>query len=158
VSTTTGYSGTVAITCSLTSSPAGATDLPTCSGGSSTMTLGGGATTVTATVTVNSTPASIAAARPGAEGKGSGWAGGGAVLALLVFLGIPVRRRSWRLMLGALALMAALGSMTACTSPLKFTNPSQQGTPAGSYTFMITGTGSPLVSPAPTATFTLTIN
>ena len=158
VSTTTGYSGTVALTCSLTSSPAGATDLPTCSGGTSAMTLGGGTTAVTATVTVNSTPASIATARPGAGGKDGGWAGGGAVLALLLFLGIPVRRRSWRLMLSALALMAALGSMTACTSPLKLTNPSQQGTSAGSYTFTVTGTGSPLVSPAPSATFAVTIN
>jgi hypothetical protein len=120
--------------------------------------LGGGSTTVTTTITVNSTPAGIATARPGAEGNGKGWASGGAVLALLVILGIPVRRRSWRLMLSILALMAALGSMTACTSPLKLTNPSQVGTSAGSYTFTVTGTGSPLISPAPTATFTVTID
>jgi len=121
------------------------------------MTLGGGTTTGMATVTVNSTPASIATARPGADGKGSGWAGG-AVLAFLVFLGIPARRRSWRLMLSVLVLMAALGSLTACSSALHFSGTSQQVTTAGNYTFTVTGTGSPLVSPAPTTTFTLTIN
>jgi len=157
VSTATAYSGTVALACALTSSPAGATDLPTCSSGSSLMTLGGGTTTGMATVTVNSTPASIATARPGADGKGSGWAGG-AVLAFLVFLGIPARRRSWRLMLSVLVLMAALGSLTACSSALHFSGTSQQVTTAGNYTFTVTGTGSPLVSPAPTTTFTLTIN
>lgn len=158
VSTTTGYSGAITLTCALTSSPAGATNLPTCSSSSSTMTLGGGTTTVMATVTVNSTPASIAMARPGADAKGSGWLGGGSVLAFLVFLGIPARRRSWRLMLSVLALMVALGSLTACSSVFKLSSPSQQGTTAGSYTFTVTGTGSPLVTPAPTATFTLTIN
>jgi len=47
---------------------------------------------------------------------GRGWAGadGGAVLAFLVFMGIPARRRSWRSMLGILIVMAALGSMAAC--------------------------------------------
>jgi len=39
VKTTTGYTGTVTLTCALTSSPTGATNLPTCSAGSSTVTL-----------------------------------------------------------------------------------------------------------------------
>jgi trimeric autotransporter adhesin len=48
--------------------------------------------------------------------KVGGWANfeGGAVLALLVLFGIPARRRSWRAMLGVLALMVALGGLAAC--------------------------------------------
>jgi glucan phosphoethanolaminetransferase (alkaline phosphatase superfamily) len=37
-----------------------------------------------------------------------------AVLALLIFFGIPAWRRSWRNMLGLVILMAMLGSLVAC--------------------------------------------
>ncbi len=155
-STTTDYAGTVTLACALTSSPSGATDLPTCSGGSSTVSLSSGTTSGTATVTVSSTSATSELVWPKAGGKGRGWAGagGGAVLAFLVFLGIPARRRSWRSMLGALVLMVTLGSLSGCGG--KKSPPS--GTTAGSYTFTVTGAGSPSVSPAPTTTFTLTVN
>jgi hypothetical protein len=152
VSTATAYSGTVTLTCALTTSPTGATHLPTCSGGSSTITLGGGTTSGTATVTVSSTTNS-AMARPDANGFGRGWAGGGAVLALLFFFGIPARRRNWLSTMGALALIVVLGGLSACGG-----KSTQSGTTAGSYTFTVTGTGSPAEAPAPTTTFTLTIN
>jgi hypothetical protein len=156
VTTATGYSGTVTLSCALTASPAGATDLPTCSGGSSTITLGGSTTSGTATVTVSSTAATSAMARPDANGFGRAWAGGGSVLAFLVFLGIPARRRKWLSMVGVLALMVALASLSACGG--KSSSSGNSGTTAGSYTFTVTGTGSPSVTPAPTTTFTLTIN
>jgi RHS repeat-associated protein len=158
VSTATGYAGTVTLTCALTSSPNGATDLPTCSGGSSTVTLGGSTTSGTATVTVSSTAATSAMAQPDANGFGRAWAGGSSVLAFLVFLGIPARRRSWRAMLGVLLLMAALGGLAACGGHSNSTGSGNQGTTAGTYTFTVTGTGSPSVAPAPATTFTLTIN
>jgi hypothetical protein len=101
---------------------------------------------------------------PKMPGKGRGWAGagGGAVLALLVFLGIPARRRSWRQMMGVLALMAALGSLAACGGGNSVSGGGGgggiSGTTLGSYTFTVTGTGSPAVSPIPSTTFTVTVN
>jgi hypothetical protein len=180
--------------------------------------------------------------------QGGGWAGagGGAILALLVFMGIPSRRRSWRQMLGMVVLMAALGIITSCgsvsngggggsndqptisslspnsasagspgftlmingtnftsgataywgstqlpttyvsstqlTAPIsqsQIANPGSEsitvvtgggtssaatfnignpGTTAGNYTFTVTGTGNPSITPAPTTTFTVTVN
>ena len=160
VTTATGYAGTVTLACALTTSPAGATDLPTCSAGSSAVTLSSGATTGTATITVSSTSASSGAlVWPKAGGKGRGWAGtGGAVLAFLVLLVTPARRRSWRSMLGALVLMVALGTLAGCAGKKTPPTTSNLGTTAGSYTFTVTGTGSPSVTPAPTTTFTVTVN
>jgi fibronectin type 3 domain-containing protein len=157
-STTTGYAGTVTLACALTTSPAGATDLPVCSAGSSTITLSGGATTGTATVTVTTAVFTGILVQPKTGGNMRGWTGGGAVLALLVLLGVPARRRSWRTMLGAIALIAVLSSMTACGGDFRRTTPINAGTSAGSYTFTVTGTGNPAVTPAPTTTFTLIVN
>jgi hypothetical protein len=85
--------------------------------------------------------------------------GGGAVLALLVMLGVPKRRRSWRQMLGALVLMAAIGGLAGCSSTSGGTsNPGNPGTTAGNYVFKVTGNGSPSVSPVPTTTFSVTVN
>jgi hypothetical protein len=153
VNTTTGYTGTVTLACALTSSPTGATNLPSCSAGSSAITLGGSTTSGTATVTVTTTGSSSAMARPDANGFGRGWAGGSAVLALLFFFGIPARRRKWLSTMGVLALIVVLGGLSACGGK---STPS--GTTAGSYTFTVTGSGSPAEAPAPTTTFTLTIN
>ena len=99
------------------------------------------------------------------DGKGWLGAGGGALLAVLVFFGIPARRRSWRSMLGVLVALAVLGTMASCgggggggggcTTNCGTGNP---GTTAGSYTFTVTGTGTPAVTPAPTTTFTFTVN
>ena len=85
-----------------------------------------------------------------------------AVLAFLMCLGIPARRRSWRSMVGILAVMVALGSLTGCNS-IVARGPSSPtlgnpGTIDGTYTFAVTGTGTPSVSPTPTTTFTLTVN
>ncbi len=163
VSSSTGYVGTVTLACALTSSPTGATDLPSCSVTSgSPVTLSSTTTSGTATVTVSTTAASSAAlAYPKLPGKGRGWegAGGGAVLAFLLFLGIPARRRSWRSMLGILVMMAALGSLAACGGGSSTTTPpGNPGTTAGTYTFTVTGTGNPAVTPAPTTMFTATVN
>ena len=85
-------------------------------------------------------------------------AGGGAMLAFLVFLGIPTRRR-WRSMLGLVVLIAVLGGLSACggggSGPSSYEVP---GTAAGAYTFTVTGTGSDLSSTTASTTFTLTVN
>ena len=152
VSSSTVYTGTVTLSCALTTSPSGATDLPSCSGINTTQSVGG----TGATFTVYTTAASSELVWP-KLGNGKGWAGagGGAVLAFLVFLGIPARRRSWRSMLGVLAVMAALGSLAGCAGGGGGGN---SGTTAGSYIFTVTGTGTPPVTPAPTTTFTVIVN
>ncbi len=163
VSAITSYAGTVTITCALTSSPNGATQLPTCSNGSSTVTLTDTTTTGTATVTVGTTaPTTIAMSRPG-PGAGRGWvgAGGGAILAFLVFFGIPGRQRNWRSLVGMLVVMVALGSIAGCGGGggrSRSVGTTVPATTAGTYTFTVTATGSPSVTPTPIATFTLTVN
>jgi subtilase family serine protease len=147
-----GYTGTATLTCALTGYTPGDIDLPTCSISSAAVPMGGAAL-----ATVNTTSASSELVWP-KLGNGRGWAGagGGAVLAFLVFLGIPARRRSWRSMLGVLVVMAALGSLAGCGGGSSTTPPS--GTTPDNYTFTVTGTGTPAVTPAPTTTFTVTVN
>jgi hypothetical protein len=108
-------------------------------------------------------PSTASLVYPKLPGKGWMGAGGGAVLALLVFFGIPARRRSWRQMLGVVMLLAALGCLSACGGGGSSgggggggqTDP---GTLAGTYTFQVQGTGTPSVTPAVSTTFTVTVN
>lgn len=155
IASKTSYFGTIALTCSLTS-PTGVTDAPTCTMANSPITLTSGTPSGTATVTVSTTAASASIVRP----RLSGWAGGGALLALTVFFGIPARRRSWRALLGMIAVVLALGAVSACGSSGgsgggAAGNP---GTPAGQYTFTVSSTGTPSVTPAPSTTFSVTVN
>jgi len=156
VSTYTAYAGTVTLACMLTTSPTGATHLPSCSFmNGSTVTLNSGTANGTAIATVSLASTTSALAYPKLPGKGTGWkgVGGGAVLAFLIFFGIPARRRSWRSMLGVLVLMAMLGSLAACGGS------SKTGITPGTYTFTVTGIGNPAVTPAPSpVTFTVTVN
>ena len=165
VSSMAGYTGTVTLTCQLQSTTASGGDSATCSGGGAPgIALSGGTSSGTVVFTVGTTAASSASLRY-RDLPGKGWmgAGGGALLALLVFFGIPARRRSWRQMLGVLALMAALGSLSACGgggggSGGGGGGQSDPGTSAGTYTFLVQGTGTPTVSPAVSTTFTVTVN
>ncbi len=156
VASTNGYVGAVTLACSLTSSPAGASDLPTCAVTGSPVTLSATTTSGTATATVTTTAATTAAMKKPA----GGWAeaGGGAVLALLAFFGIPARRRGWRAMMGMLVLLFTIGSLAACGGGGSSKGTGNPGTSAGSYTFTVSGTGNPAISPAPIATFTVTVN
>jgi hypothetical protein len=155
------YSGTVTFTCALATSPTGAEDLPGCSVTSgSPVTITNGTASGSPTVTMTTTAYSASLDRRGLPG----WTGadGGMVLALLVFLGIPARRRTWRNLLGFVIVMATLGAFAACggggSGGGGGGNPGNPGTTAGNYTFTVTGAGTPGVSPAPTATVKLTVN
>jgi hypothetical protein len=111
--------------------------------------------------TVSTTAATSVLAYPRLPGKGRGWegAGGGAVLAFLLFLGIPARRRGWRSMLGILVVMAALGSLSACGGGSSTsTTTTTTGTTPDTYTFTVTATGTPSVAPAPSVTFSVVVN
>lgn len=160
LSSSTDYTGTVTLTCALTTSPAGASDLPTCSptSGAGTITVAAGTPGGMGSVTVSTTAATASMKRPPI----GGWAeaGSGAVLALLMFFGIPARRRGWRAMLGAFILLATLGSLAACGGGGSSGGGGggNSGTTAGSYTFTVTGTGNDPGKATGTATFTLTVN
>ena len=159
---TNSYTGIATLTCALTSSPTSAVDLPTCALSPTTVDFSS-TSSGNVTATISTTAATTAQfAIPDRRGKGSHgkeWMGGGsAILALLVFFGIPARRRSWRSMLGALILLAALGSLSACGDFWQApSGNSAAGTTSGNYTFTITGTGTPTVT-AVTTTFIVTVN
>ncbi len=86
----------------------------------------------------------------------------GAVLAFMVLLGIPARRRGWRQMLGVLVLILALGALSSCGGGGSgggggggTTDP---GTTAGTYTYTVQATGTPTITPTVTTTFTVVVN
>jgi subtilase family serine protease len=160
----TNYTGTVALNaCILTSSSvSNPTDPPECSvSGSITYASGTASGSGTASVTTTGTSALLHQSP-----VGGGWsgAGGGAVLALLVFLGVPKRRRNWLAMLGILVLFAGLGGLSGCgggggsTTTTTTTTSGTGGTSAGTYTFTVTGTSTPGASATQATTFTVTVN
>ena len=160
-----GYAGSVTLTCSL--APGGPSnssgDAPSCNVTSgSPVTLSAMTTSGQATATVTTVAASTAGVVYPKSGNSKGWlgAGGGAVLALLVFFGIPARRRSWRKMLCLLAALAGLGVLASCGGGVSGGGGGggNTGTAAGTYTFTVTSSGNPAVTPTPTATFTVIVN
>jgi subtilase family serine protease len=167
VTSVAGYVGSITLTCSLQSTTAASGgDGASCSGGSTPVTISSSGTVSGSPVvfTIGTTaPSTASLVYPKLPGKGWMGAGGGAVLALLVFFGIPARRRSWRQMLGVVMLLAALGCLSACGGGGSSgggggggqTDP---GTLAGTYTFQVQGTGTPSVTPAVSTTFTVTVN
>jgi hypothetical protein len=165
INSSTGYLGTVSLACALTSQPSGAADLPVCSQVSSqyvNILPGGNPGGFTVTVSTTSSTASLG--RPSLPGSDRKWSGaGGITLALLVLLGIPARRRSWRSLLGLVVLLAVFGGLSACGGSNSGGGGGgggggNSGTTPGTYTFTVTATGSPAITPQPTTTFTVTVN
>ena len=154
VSTSSSYAGSIALSCAVTTSPTGAVDPPGCIISPSPITLSSSVTTVTATVnfTTNAPIASLARPRIGDWETATG-----TVLALLVFIGIPSRRRVWRSLVGVLVLTTALVNLSACGGGGSG-GQGNPGTTAGTYIFTVTGAGTPDVSPAPTTTIGLKVN
>ena len=137
-----GFTGSVALTAAIASSPNGAQYPPTLSFGATSPVSITGTSAGTATLTISTTaPTSAALVYP--KRPGVPWyATGGATLACLLLFGIPTRRRSWRTMLGLLALLAFLaGGVLSCGGGGGGGggggNP---GTTAGAYTITVTGT------------------
>ncbi len=167
ISAVNGYIGTVALTCAQSGTTASGGDGSTCTGGGSgtQVTLNSTTTSGTVTFTIGTTAKTTAAlARPKLPGERWLGAGTGAVLALLVFFGIPARRRSWRSMLAVLFAMVTLGALSSCggggstSSGGGGTTPTDPGTTAGTYTYTVTATPNPSVSPNVFTTFTVTVN
>jgi hypothetical protein len=154
-----GFTGSVVLTATLTSSPAGAQYPPTLSFGSTTPVSINGTTAGTAALTVSTTAATTATLVYPNSRRPSWYAAGGAALACLLFFGIPARRRSWRTMLGMLFLLVALGwGALACGgggSGGGGGGGGNPGTTAGAYTVTVTGTSGSLTQ---TTTLTVTVN
>jgi xanthine/CO dehydrogenase XdhC/CoxF family maturation factor len=155
-----GYSGTMNLTCTLTSSPAGAQSLPTCALNPASVTLASGGNG-TSTLTVKTTAASTTAlARPTEQHFWKLGSGGAALAALLLF-GIPFRRRRWTSMLALLLFVAAAGAI-GCVSSKGTSGGSGGGssTPAttsGNYSFTVAATDSVNAKITASTTVTLTV-
>ena len=148
-----GFTGSVALTAAITSSPGGAQSLPILSfGGTSPVSITGAAAG-TATLMIDTTPANCA---PGnvIDLRVRWYPPGAAALACLLLFSIPRRRRSWRTTLAMLAILVALaGGMLACGGGISGRN-CPPATTAGSYTITVTGTSG---STTGTGVVTLTV-
>jgi hypothetical protein len=139
VSPTNGFTGSVALTAALTSSPSGAANLPTLSfGSSSPVSITGsiaGSATLTISTNAPTTGATTVPARPGTR-----WSiAGGVTVACMLMLGLPSRRRRLRIMLGIVVLSGiATGGIVGCGGHGNTTtNTGNPGTTPGSYTITV---------------------
>jgi hypothetical protein len=144
-----GFIGSVALSCAVTG-PAGAVDPASCSVIPQASITG--TVAVMATLTVNTTAASAASTATGYIAphnkplKGIITVGGGATMAALLFVAMPIRRRRWKALLGLLLFAildgAAIGCGGAMTNVPAAPNPDATitGTTPGSYTVTVTGT------------------
>jgi hypothetical protein len=150
-----GFTGSVALTAALTSSPAGAQDLPALSFFSTSPVSITGTSAGNAILSIYTTaPTKAALAHPKRHGV-PWYEAGGAMLACLLLFGFPARRRNWRTMFGMVALLVILaGGVLSCGGGGGgggggTANP---GTTPGTYIITVTGT-----SGSTTATGTLTL-
>jgi hypothetical protein len=141
VAGTNAFSGTVNLSCSVTTSMTSVIDAPTCSLNPASVTISG-TTAQTSTLTVTTTPASSAENIR----KKLFWPAGGTALALVVFVLVP-RRRSWLAMLGLLLLFVFSG-VAACGG-------GNSGTTAGTYKITVTGTSGTISATVGTVSLTV---
>lgn len=169
LSSTNGYAGTVALSCSVTTSPAGAQDLPTCTAGPS-VTMTSGTANASTVVTVSTTAATTSSlVRPAERRPANPWgeAGSGLVLAGLLWMFSPQSRKRFRARTLVVLLTLAMGGLllSGCggagsndggtsTNPPSSGNP---GTTAGAYTITVVATGNDAQNTTSKATFTLTV-
>jgi len=145
-----GFAGTVNLGCSLLTSPSGAnaTYAPTCSLSSSSVVLSGTAASNITARFVTVAPTSGSLAYPVTDQNRNHWYytyAGGAALAVVLFFGIPARKKSWRAMLGLgvfIVLIAGAGCGGGGSNGAPG-NPGTPGTTAGTYTFTVGGASGP---------------
>jgi len=165
LATGTSYSGTLNLACSLTTSPANAQSLPTCSLNPATLAVGTG-TSKTTTLTVKTTAASTALMHPlGIDLRRMGE--GGLALAGVFMFGTAFRRRRWMswmilfLIVSSVAVVGCggggVGGSGAGGGNSNPPPPSTAATTAGSYVFTVTATDSANASIASSSTVTVTV-
>jgi len=151
-----GFNGSVALTCALTSSPAGASDLPTCS--VTTPVSISGASSAEATLTVNTTAQtakSFKFERPD-HPHFQGLQVGRVVVAALLLFGIPLRSRRWNRTIVLLLLLSIGSMMMGCNSGGSSTTTTPSGgTTTGTYVVTVTGASGSLTA---STTVSLTVN
>lgn len=151
-----GFTGSVALTAAVATSPAGATNPPTFSFGSSSAVNIISASAATSTLTV-STTAATSGALVYPSSTGSPWyaAGGGVTLAGLIMLVIPAKRRR-RSLIGMILLLGFICSVIgSCGGGTKGGGSGNPGTTSGSYTITVAGTSGTVSN---TTTVNLTVN
>ncbi len=149
-----GFTGNVALTAAITSSPVGAQNLPSLSFGSTSPVGITDTAAKTATLSIFTTAATTAALAHPAQGLR--WYAGGTTLAFgLIFgIGMPSLGRRSRRRLGSLLFLLILaGGLVACAGGSKGGG-GNPGTTPGTYTVTVTGTSG---STTATGTVTLTV-
>jgi len=154
VTPTGGFTGIVALTAAVTSSPSGAVDPPTLSFGSSAPGVDiTGTAAATATLTIATTAPNNCGNAAYQTPRGVFWyTGGGTALAFVLLFGVPARWRRWRLALAMLALLVTLMcGLLACGGGRSIRNcgPIIPGTTAGTYTITVTGTSGATTATGP---------
>lgn len=152
-----GFTGQVNMTCSVTNAPTGAVDLPTCAIAAVNIT---GTAAVTSTLTVTTTAASTSALE--LPLKKFFVAGGGGLLAMVLFFGIPARRRAWRTLFSVLAVIV-IGGAVGCGGGGSGSGgggggTKNPGTTAGGYTITVTGADAATGKVTSTVAVTLTVS
>lgn len=137
-----GFTGGVALSAAITSSPAGAEYLPTFSFGSTSPVSITGSSAATATLTISTTAAASAALIHPKRPEAPWYLAGGASLACVLLFCIPARRRNWLTMLGLLIALAFLtGGVLSCGGGGSGGGGGGgiAGTTAGTYTITVSG-------------------
>jgi hypothetical protein len=133
VAGTNGFSGVVDLTCSVTTTLTGVSDMPTCSLNPTSVTISG-AFAQTSTLTVNTTPASSAENQK----RRLFWpSASGATFALVLLFVRPGKRKGGVAIIGLLLLFVSTG-LIACGGG--GSGGSNTGTTPGAYTITVTGT------------------
>ncbi len=147
-----GFTGSVTLAASITSSPSGAAYLPMLNFGSTNPVTINGANAATATLTISTTAATASLERLPRPG-GHWLPASGAALACIVLFWIPARRRGATRLFGIIALfIACVWGATACGGNSSGGGGGGgggiSGTTSGSYTITVTGSsGSMSASP-----------
>lgn len=149
-----GFTGTVNLACSFTAQPTGANDPPTCSIPATVNITD--TTAATATLTVATTAPSTSALNLPLQRFVRGT--GAALLALVLFFGIPARRRAWRALFSLLGLVVITGLIGCGGGSSTKAPPPNPGTTPGAYTITVTGTDAATGKITSSTTVNLTVN
>ncbi|HTJ29827.1 MAG TPA: hypothetical protein VL346_04980, partial [Acidobacteriaceae bacterium] len=143
ITPTEGLTGSVTLLAAISSSPAGAVNQPTVSFGSTSPVTLDGKSAASATLAISTTVPSKSDTAANSRPTALIYAAGGAVLAGLVFLGIPARKRRLRALFAVLFCLGLYTGLTACggsgsSSGGNGGGKSSPGTTPGAYQITVT--------------------